>query len=396
MKYPPLHIALIGGGKPSAFFGKQHFDSVTAMRRLGFEIDRGVLSSNPDMALEYAADWGITGYRTLEELVESAEVSYATIATPNFAHFDAAKYLLERNIPVLLEKPLTVTLEQGYALRDISLQRQVPLASAYTYPGYWATTVAKRLIRSGKLGPVRSFSLTYLQGWQAKQLGIDQEWRRSAGKSGAFNCTGDIATHLVELLCGATGLSIEKLILATNSFPDDPADDDGLDNDSNAILWLSETEEGVNPMGTLKSTQIAVGHSNDIGVHIFCKHGSIYWNQLEPEKLVVSVAGEAPKTLERGEDLSGEDILTGLLDDILLPELPPSGHIAGFQNALATVHYRFGHIVNDWRERGCNGLVEKDYDCSMGDVAGLRGMQFLDACSRSIADGNKVVPFIAA
>jgi predicted dehydrogenase len=362
------------------------------MRRLGFEIDRGILSSDPDKAMEYATDWGITGYRTLKELADSVGTSYVTIATPNAAHFEAALYLLGRKIPVLLEKPLTVTLTEAQTLAKVSFEKNVPFAVAYTYPGYWATTVMKRLIRSGRLGPVRSFALNYLQGWQAKQLGIEQEWRRSAGKSGAFNCTGDISTHLVELLCGATGLSLDSLCLATNSFPDEQTNDDGLDNDSNALIWLSQTKEGIKPVGTLKSTQIAVGHSNDIGVHIFCKEGSVYWNQLEPEKLRVSLLGQAPKIFERGEDLSGEAILDdGLLDSILLPELPPSGHISGMPQALATVHYRFGHVVNDWRERGGNGPSENCYDCTMGNFSGLRGMEFLDACQRSeIANNAKV------
>ncbi|NQY32794.1 MAG: Gfo/Idh/MocA family oxidoreductase, partial [Coraliomargarita sp.] len=92
----PLNVGLIGGGG-GAFFAHPHQKAIhfDGTRR----VVAGALRSNPDAALEDAANWPypIQGYKSYDEMIaaqkdlpESERLDYVVIVTPNFAHFDPA------------------------------------------------------------------------------------------------------------------------------------------------------------------------------------------------------------------------------------------------------------------------------------------------------------------
>ena len=382
------NVALIGGGKPDAFFGKVHANCIGRLQPLGFALTCGVLSGDPQRSVEYGPGLNIEGLGTIEDLIaRKDQISYAVVATTNDTHFDITMKLTAAGIPVVLEKPVTLNLPQAIELAKASAERKVPVTAAYTYPGYAAPTLMKRLIRAGRIGTVRGFECSYRQDWQTGILGIPQEWRRVRGKSGRFNVTGDISTHLVELLSGTTGLEITDLMCVVNSFPADPDADDGLDNDSLVTAWLSESG-GVTAFGSIKSSQVQVGCSNDVDVWVYGSRGTVRWRQMEPEKLFIAPVGRAPMVWERGTGVGQEPLVSDLVDGLNLPPLPPGGHIAGFENALTTVHYRFGLYLDKWEAGGRQSLPEDDCDLSLLGTSGVRGMRFLDACGRSLDDNH--------
>ena len=72
-----------------------------------------VLSHRKESAAEFAAEWKIKGsYTGLAEFLQHPGLNAVYIATPHPHHFDQALACLEKGLPVLCEKPLTLNAEQ--------------------------------------------------------------------------------------------------------------------------------------------------------------------------------------------------------------------------------------------------------------------------------------------
>ena len=188
-----LKVGMIGGGGPDSFFGMVHNRAIAldASR----ELVAGALRSTPAAAMSAADDYGIQGYPTYQALLEAAQsgeqaLDYVTIVTPNFAHYEPAKAFLQAGIPVLCEKPITMTVAEACDLAQIVEREQVPFVLAHTYTGHPMMMLAKEMIHSGEIGQVRKVVAWYNQGWLAtalEQTGQQQaSWRTDSRAHGHF------------------------------------------------------------------------------------------------------------------------------------------------------------------------------------------------------------------
>lgn len=73
------------------------------------------------------------------------------ISTPNQYHFEQCRTALERDIPVLVDKPITVTSTDAEQLVELSRSRNVILQTAFTRHFMGSTEIVRREIRSGEL-----------------------------------------------------------------------------------------------------------------------------------------------------------------------------------------------------------------------------------------------------
>ena len=81
----------------------------------------GFYESRPERAAEIARTLGARGFASLDELL--AEVDAVTIVVPTPAHHEVARAALERGVHVLVEKPITTTLEQADELLALAKKR---------------------------------------------------------------------------------------------------------------------------------------------------------------------------------------------------------------------------------------------------------------------------------
>ena len=365
-----LRVGMIGGGGPDSFFGMVHNRAIAldASR----ELVAGALRSNPEAAMRAADDYGIKGYPTYQALlaaVQSGEqaLDYVTIVTPNFAHYEPAKAFLQAGIPVLCEKPITMTVAEAEDLAQIVERQQVPFVLAHTYTGHPMMMLAKEMIHSGEIGQVRKVVSWYNQGWLAtalEQTGQQQaSWRTDPARTGISNCGGDIGTHAFIAATWVTGLAVERVSARLNTFVEGRV----LDDDFNAI---GELENGGTALIT--ATQIAVGYRNDNGFRVFGTTGSIEWHQERAECLLV----------RHGD---GRDITYWLGAEFDLPESVasylrvPSGHHEDFFPALANLHTTIERLIR--ARRG-----EQDVPAAFphpGVQEGAAGMRFVAAAVES-------------
>ena len=145
-----LRVGFIGGGGPGNFFGHVHKRAIALDNSR--ELVAGALRSNPDEAMAAAEEYGIEGFPDYEALIEARsrlDLDYVTIVTPNNAHYAPAKALLEADVPVLCEKPITMTVEEAEDLAVLAKQRDLPFVLAHTYTGHPMMMTAKEFVREG-------------------------------------------------------------------------------------------------------------------------------------------------------------------------------------------------------------------------------------------------------
>lgn len=113
-----ISCAVIGAG----YLGKFHAEKYAALEGCTLE---AVVDSRLDVAVSVADKHGaraLTDYRELLGAVEAV-----SIVVPTTAHFEVAAAFLKAGTHVLVEKPMTVTLEEADALIELAKARQLIL-----------------------------------------------------------------------------------------------------------------------------------------------------------------------------------------------------------------------------------------------------------------------------
>ena len=74
-------------------------------------------------------------YRDYKEMVENEKPDYVIISTPPASHFDIARWCLEKNVNVIIEKPVVLSLEEFDALRDLAKDKALVFRTLFHWQG---------------------------------------------------------------------------------------------------------------------------------------------------------------------------------------------------------------------------------------------------------------------
>jgi predicted dehydrogenase len=117
----------------------------------------GVCDTNPRRAAQIAAELGTAAFTELDDLLPHVEA--LTVAVPTASHADVGLRALELSIPVLMEKPLAVTLDEADRLIASARRRRIQLQVGHIERYNRALRAAKpyldgpRYIESQRLAP---------------------------------------------------------------------------------------------------------------------------------------------------------------------------------------------------------------------------------------------------
>ena len=78
----------------------------------------GIVDTNPERAKEVGEEFSVPYFHDYKELLSKADAF--VIASPTTAHFEITTHLMEREKHILVEKPVTATLEEGEKLRVLA------------------------------------------------------------------------------------------------------------------------------------------------------------------------------------------------------------------------------------------------------------------------------------
>ncbi|MFW6277543.1 MAG: Gfo/Idh/MocA family protein [Prolixibacteraceae bacterium] len=364
-----LRMGMVGGGT-DAFIGAIHRHAALMDNQI--ELVCGCFSVDPEISkssgkLYYLPDDRV--YETYQEmfekeakLPEGERMDFVSIVTPNFVHFDPAMMALDNGFNVVLDKPITFTLDEALKLKEKVAETGLTLALTHTYSGYPAVKHAKQMVAEGKLGTIRKVYVEYPQGWLSTKLedqGVAQaSWRTDPKKSGKAGCMGDIGTHAHQLAEYITGLKVTELCAELNTFvPNRLLDDDGA-----ALLRFDNGAKGV-----LMATQVAAGEENALKIRVYGDKGGLEWLQHEPNTLIVKWLGKPTQILRTGTSL----------DSVVATHntRTPGGHPEGYLEAFANIYRNFSLTV---RSKMNNEEPTTEMLDFPGVEDGIRGMQFID------------------
>jgi predicted dehydrogenase len=119
----PLPVAVIGAGH----MGRHHVRKYHEMDTTELV---AVIDSNLDRARELAEPLGVKYAESYSP--DLGEIVAATVAVPTVAHLSVAKPLIESGISVLIEKPLTPTIEEGLEVAELAKKHDVTVSVGHT------------------------------------------------------------------------------------------------------------------------------------------------------------------------------------------------------------------------------------------------------------------------
>lgn len=187
----PLRIALIGAG----IMGRQHYRHLlnVSQARLCAVADPG------PQAEAFAAECGVPWFADHRRMLDGARPEAVIVANPNNLHVATALDCIEAGVPVLVEKPVGVHLDEVRALVEASRRRNVPVLVGHHRRHNPLISRARQVITDGKLG--RLINVTALWQLQKPDSYFETPWRREPGAGFLLtNLIHDL--DLLRHLCG--------------------------------------------------------------------------------------------------------------------------------------------------------------------------------------------------
>jgi predicted dehydrogenase len=380
-----LKLGMIGGGK-DAFIGAVH--------RLAFNMDgqcelvAGTLSVNPEIAVTSGKELFLdedriyTDYKVMLEkeaaMPADKRLDFVSIVTPNFVHFDPAMMALDKGFNVVIEKPITFTLEQAKQIKEKLAATGLSLLLCHTYTGYPMVKQAKQLLKSGALGKIRKVYVEYPQGWLSTFLeGTGQaqaSWRTDPKKSGKAGCMGDIGTHAFNMAEYVTGLQVTQICSNLNTVVEGRL----LDDDGAAFLKFNNGATGV-----LMATQIAAGEENNVKIRVYGEKGGVIWQQEDANTLTVKWLDKPTEIYRTGGGYNSSFAAHNTRI--------PAGHPEGYLEAFGNLYRNFVLTV---RAKKNKETPKEEWLDFPGVEEGIRGMAFVDNVVASSQSEQKWMEFV--
>lgn len=380
MENRKLRMGMIGGGS-DAFIGAIHRRA--ALMENEIELVCGCFSINPEISLSSGRSYHLPDsriYSTWEEMLEKEaqlpegeRMDFVTIVTPNKFHYLPAVTALDEGFNVVVDKPMTFSLEEALLLQKKVRETGLTLALTHVYSAYPGIKEMKKRIADGVIGTVRRVFVEYSQGWLTERIelkgGNNAVWRNDPKQAGKGGCVGDIGTHawhLTEYVTGARAMEVcaDLQRIATGR----PVDDDAC-----AFIRYDKGFTGL-----LQATQIATGEENNIRLRVYGELGGMEWWQQEPNTLYM-----------KWKDRPAEEVRVGnsyMSDFTKWNTRTPGGHPEGFIEAFSNIYRNFALTVRA-KAAGETPTAEMLDFPTVDD--GVRGLQFIETMVKAGYDDSK-------
>ena len=349
-----IGIGVIGTG----FMGKAHSIAYSASAsvfgtglRPRLEM---VCDLSPERAQIRAADLGFSRYSSdWREVVNDPAVELISVCTPNDTHAEISNAALAAGKHVWCEKPMSTTLTDSAAMRDMAINSSAKTIIGYNYTKNPAVTHARRLIEEGHIGRVSGFFCRY---------DVDNEadgsrpwsWRMSRDKSGT-GANGDVLSHVISVGHYLTGSTISKvvgdiaIIHQQRADADNPDSQKTVDNDD-MVSALVTFANGVK--GHIGASRVTWGRKCGLRWEIHGTEGTILYDQERLNELKLFIkdtdAGDSG-TGDSGAAIAGfRTILTGPQHPPYSAFLPNGGHSLGYMDVkICELHELLTAIESD-------------------------------------------------
>ena len=191
-----LNVAVIGCG----FWGKNH-------ARVFSELDdcnlSAVVDIDPDRAREFGRLYNVECYTNLSSVLKKGNVDSVSICTPTVTHAKLALEAIKAGKDVLIEKPMTSTIEEAEEVITAAKLHDVKIMVGFIERFNPAVKRAEELIRSGEIGQIVMASARRVSRWPVR--------------IGDVGVVKDLAIHDIDLICLLFNDEVEQVYAVAGS-----------------------------------------------------------------------------------------------------------------------------------------------------------------------------------
>jgi len=229
----PLRVAIVG---------LEHGHVVGFLAQLPKHSDVelvGIADSDAELIARYEKKYSLPAtlfFKDAAGMIEATHPQAVLVYTSIGAHRPAIETAAKYGVSVMVEKPLTISLEDALAIRKVARESHIQVLVNYETTWYASNRAAYDELENGRLGPVRR--VVVHDGHQGpKEIGVGPEflsWLTDPAQSGAgalydFGCYGvDLMTWLMH---GETPLTVTAV-----TTHDKPVTYPRVDDDSTIVL----------------------------------------------------------------------------------------------------------------------------------------------------------------
>lgn len=145
----PVRVAVVGAG----VMGSNHLRVLSQFDEQRVEIV-GVAESDHGALTRAVRQFHIPGFGDYAEMIASIRPDLVVVAVPTALHFEVASFAADHEAHVLVEKPITRTIEEAVALRDRGREKGVHIAVGYVERFNPAVRALKQRLDAGTLGQI--------------------------------------------------------------------------------------------------------------------------------------------------------------------------------------------------------------------------------------------------
>ncbi|MDO5540754.1 MAG: Gfo/Idh/MocA family oxidoreductase [Eubacteriales bacterium] len=333
-----LRAAVIGVG----FIGAVHIETI---RRLGNVKIVALCDANG--AKKKAEQLHIDkAYTDFKKMIDECELDAIHICTPNFTHYEIAKYAIEHGVNFICEKPFTTTVEQARELIVLSKEKNVTGAVNFHNRLYPITNEMHQLIRENEIGDIFSVHGEYIQDWLLYDT--DYSWRLEKNQVGKTRAIADIGSHWMDLAEFVTCMKVKRVnakfrtvypvrkkpVGQINTFEHSTEEQQyenmAIDTEDEAVVMF-EFENGA--IGSMMISMVFAGRKNTITLSVAGSKKALKWDSEDSNNLWVGYRDRANESLTKDAFL--------LHDRASRLGSYPSGHVEGFGDAFKNVFRQF-------------------------------------------------------
>lgn len=149
MEFKDINLAIIGAGR----WGFNHVRTANSL----LNPNQITVFDTNELAKEKVAELnsGINFTTDINNILDDESINAVIIATPAETHFELAKSCMEAGKNVLVEKPITLYVEEAQKLYDLSLNLNLKLMVGHVLLYHPALLKIKQEITSGKIGKLQ-------------------------------------------------------------------------------------------------------------------------------------------------------------------------------------------------------------------------------------------------
>jgi len=199
----------------------------------------GIADANPELVAKYAKKYSLPEslfYKSEANMIERVHPQAVLVYTSIAEHRHAIEIAAQYGVSAMVEKPLTISLDDALAIRRIAREHHIQVLVNYETTWYASNKFAYDELEQGRLGPVRR--VVVHDGHQGpKEIHVQPEflkWLTDPAQNGAgalydFGCYGvDLMTWLMH---GETPLTVTAVVTH-----DKPEIYPKVDDDSTIVL----------------------------------------------------------------------------------------------------------------------------------------------------------------